>query len=141
MIERIDTVIAGTATTTQPPRLEGEASMNEYVIPTPTPQEIDKAVANVRSLLQLHDHLLRITGTSDLNRIFARIESEEKCKEEVNSLMSDWVGDCRDQGLIIDRLTGEVRADLFLMITPGCIYPDTMHKLLHAVEQPKGTAA
>jgi hypothetical protein len=115
--------------------------MSEYVIPTPTAQEIDEAVANVRSFLQLYDHVLWMKIPNDPNLLIDRFSFEDKCVEEINSLMSNWVGDCRDASLIIDRLTSEERAHLFLAVVPGWIYPPTMHKLLHAVERPKDAAA
>jgi len=113
--------------------------MNEYVLPTPTPQEIDKVVANLRSLLQLYDHLF--SQNRDHAGIMDQIKSEERCEQEINNLMCIWNDNAFDPGLIIDRLTSEERAGLFLTVVPPWIYPDTMHKLLHAVKRPKDAAA
>jgi hypothetical protein len=116
--------------------------MSEYIIPTPTAQEIDEAVAKVRSFLQLHDHVLWMKTPNDPNLIVDRFSFEDKCVQEINNLMLIWTGDYAcDADLIIDRLTSEERANLYLAVVPGWIYPDTMHKLLHAVERPKRDSA
>jgi hypothetical protein len=113
--------------------------MNEYVIPVPTPQEIDKVVASLRTLLQLCDHLL--WQRRDPHGIMDQFKSEEMCEREINNVMNDWTNRAFDPGLIVDQLSNEERANMYLTVVAPWIYPDSMRKLLDAMERPKNAAA
>jgi hypothetical protein len=113
-----------------------------FELPPPTPEKINKTVANLRSLLKLYDDLSQVSRSSDFNLIMDQIKSEDQCEGEINNLMNIWIGDYAcDPSLIIDQLSSEERANLYLTVVPPWIYPDSMRKLLDAIERPRNAAA